>query len=418
MVIAVNVADVFEKLIGRDAPIEMIAYDGSRTGATGSGVRVHVKSPRALRYLAYNPGELGFARAYVSGDLEIEGDLYTALRVVESMDEIDIGWRDVVDMVKVLGPRVIGPAPIPLEEIRMKRRLGRRHSKVRDALAISHHYDVSNAFYEMVLGPTMAYTCAVFDADSTSLDDAQEEKFDLVCRKLALQPGMRLLDVGCGWGGLVMHAAEHYGVNALGATLSKNQAEWAAKQVAERGLNDLAEVRHRDYRDVPETGFDVVSSIGLMEHIGASNLGSYFSYLRRKLRPQGRLLNHAIMRPEAGEAPIDPGGFMSRYVFPDAELEEVGEVITVMAGVGFEVQHDENLRMHYAKTLHAWCANLDDNWVDAVEEVGVGRARVWALYMAASEVLFATNKMQLHQVLATKTEDGDSAMPLRPNFSA
>jgi cyclopropane-fatty-acyl-phospholipid synthase len=237
-----------------------------------------------------------------------------------------------------------------------------------------------------------------------------------VAQKLNLQPGMRLLDVGCGWGGMVRHAAKHYGVQALGVTLSRQQAEWAAKAIAEDGLTGSAEVRFSDYRDVREGNFDAVSSIGLTEHIGAAKLGDYFTFLRSKVRPEGRLLNHCITRPTTTE-PVHIRGFIDRYVFPDGELEGVGRIISEMQDNGFEVRHEENLREHYARTLHGWCDNLDAHWDEAVREVGLGRAKVWALYMAGSRLGFERRTIELHQVLGVRVGDnGSSGMPLRPDW--
>jgi len=294
---------------------------------------------------------------------------------------------------------------------------GRLHSKTRDAEVISHHYDVSNRFYEWVLGPSMAYTCACYPGQDATLEEAQAHKFDLVARKLGLGAGMRLLDVGCGWGGMVIHAAREYGVKALGVTLSARQAAWAQEAIEKEGLSGLAEVRHLDYRDVPETGFDAVSSIGLTEHIGKANLPSYFSFLFAKLKAGGRLLNHCITRPDDTGPPIRKRGFINRYVFPDGELEGPGYLISLMHDTGFEVRHEENLREHYAKTLAAWCANLDAHWSEAVREVGQGTARVWRLYMAGSRLGFDRNHIQLHQVLSVRlAADGTSGMPLRPDW--
>jgi cyclopropane-fatty-acyl-phospholipid synthase len=296
-------------------------------------------------------------------------------------------------------------------------RSGRRHTKGRDAKAISHHYDVSNTVYEWVLGPTMAYTCACYPKADASLEEAQVNKFDLVARKLGLHEGMRLLDVGCGWGGMVRHAAREYGVKAIGVTLSKQQAEWGQAAIERDGLSGLAEVRHLDYRDVPETGFDAVSSIGLTEHIGQKQLQSYFAYLFGKLKPGGRMLNHCITRPDDSEPAHRKKGFINRYVFPDGELESPGYLISLMHDSGFEVRHEENLREHYSKTLAAWCVNLDEHWDEAVQEVGEGTARVWRLYMAGSRLGFDRNNIQLHQVLGVKLhQDGAAGMPLRPDW--
>jgi cyclopropane-fatty-acyl-phospholipid synthase len=414
-------AEVFERVAGPDAPVEFIAYDGSKAGAAGSPVKITVLSPTAVSYLAQAPGGLGLARAYVSGHLDVEGDMYAALARMLHAQRIDLDLAERLRVLRQLGgARVLLPrVPPPPQEVRVNRRWlsGRRHSKDRDASAISHHYDVSNTFYEWVLGPSMAYTCACYPTPDATLEQAQAYKFDLVARKLALRPGMRLLDVGCGWGSMVMHAAREYGVQALGVTLSEEQASWAQRAIKEAGLSSLAEVRHLDYRDVTETGFDAVSSIGLTEHIGKAQLPGYFSFLYGKLRPQGRLLNHCITRTDSTEPARRPDGFIYRYVFPDGELEAPGHLMTLMHDAGFEVRQDENLREHYAKTLAGWCANLDENWDRAVAEVGEGTARVWRLYMAGSRLGFERNQIQLHQLLGVRLDDkGESGMPLRPDW--
>jgi cyclopropane-fatty-acyl-phospholipid synthase len=287
--------------------------------------------------LASAPGELGLARAYISGHLDIHGNMYTALASMAESTLIKIPAKVKAELAMRLGwSRVMWPVRRPPVESRLR---GRRHSKARDQQAISHHYDVSNRFYEWVLGPSMAYTCAVYPIEESTLEQAQWTKHDLVARKLGLTEGMRLLDVGCGWGGMVMHAAKHYGVRALGVTLSRKQAEWAQKAIAESGLSELAEVRHLDYRDVGESEFDAVSSIGLTEHIGKAGLASYFQSLQGKLRPGGRLLNHCITRPD-NHGPARVGGFIDRYVFPDGELEGPGTIISAMHDNGFEVRHE------------------------------------------------------------------------------
>jgi cyclopropane-fatty-acyl-phospholipid synthase len=261
----------------------------------------------------------------------------------------------------------------------------------------------------------MTYTCACFPTEDATLEEAQAFKYDLVCRKLDLQPGQRLLDVGCGWGGMVRHAVRHYGVTALGVTLSEQQAQWGEQRIKQEGLDDRAEVRFLDYRDVTEGGFDAISSIGLTEHIGVANYPAYFSFLRDKLKPQGRLLNHCITRPDNRKT--HTGAFIDRYVFPDGELTGSGRVITEIQDNGLEVHHEENLRMHYARTLAGWNANLVANWDECVAEVGEGTARVWGLYMAGSRMGFEIDEIQLHQVLAGKTDDrGASGFPLRPTW--
>ncbi len=416
-------AEVFERVAGPDAPVEFQAYDGSTSGAEGSPVRIKIKSQTAVAYLAQAPGALGLARAYVSGHLDVEGDMYAALARMASAQRMELRLSERLRLLGDLGgPRLLWPrVPAPPQEVRVNSRwqLGRRHSKDRDANAISHHYDVSNTFYEWVLGPSMAYTCACYPRADATLEEAQENKFALVAGKLGLRPGMRLLDVGCGWGGMVMHAAREHGVKALGVTLSAEQAAWGQRAIKEAGLSDLAEIRHMDYRDVAETDFDAVSSIGLTEHIGKVQLPGYFAFLYGRLRPKGRLLNHCITRPDnTGPANVKDG-FINRYVFPDGELEGPGYLVSLIHDTGFEVRHLENLREHYAKTLTGWCANLDEHWDEAVAEVGEGTARVWRLYMAGSRLGFERNAVELHQVLAVKVAaDGTADMPLRPDWGS
>jgi cyclopropane-fatty-acyl-phospholipid synthase len=416
-------AEVFERVAGPDAPVQFKAFDGSTAGAASSPVRITIKSRDAVAYLAQAPGALGLARAYVSGHLDVDGDMYAALARMASAQRLEWTKAEQLRLLGDLGgPRLLWPRmEPPPQEVRVNSRwrLGRRHSKDRDANAISHHYDVSNTFYEWVLGPSMAYTCAVFPRADATLEEAQAAKFELVARKLGLEPGMRLLDVGCGWGGMVMHAAREHGVKALGVTLSAEQAAWAQRAIKEAGLSDLAEVRHIDYRDVTESGFDAVSSIGLTEHIGKAELPGYFSFLYSKLRPQGRLLNHCITRPDNKGPNVVKDGFINRYVFPDGELEGPGYLLSLIHDAGFEVRHEENLREHYAMTLAGWCANLDKHWDEAVGEVGEGTARVWRLYMAGSRLGFERNQIQLHQILGVKLDAyGEAGMPLRPDWGS
>ena len=411
-----QVAEMFRPVLGDEAPVAIRAYDGSTSSPRGAEpvVTVDVRSKTALAYLAGSPNSLGLARAYVTGHLEVDGDLYEALTAMSELTVSDVPPSTLLKVAARLAPlRLRRPVAPPPEEHRQR---GRRHSKQRDSAAIEHHYDVSNRFYEMVLGPSMAYTCAVYPSETATLEEAQYTKHALVAEKLALRPGMRLLDVGCGWGQMAMHAAEQHGVQALGVTLSRDQATWAQKEVARRGLGDRVEIRHGDYRDVPEADFDAVSSIGLTEHIGERNVPSYFRFLYGKLRPGGRLLNHCITRPDhRHRAAADP--FIDRYVFPDGELLPIGWLITQMNAAGFEIRHEENLREHYAKTLAGWSANLEANWDACVAEAGERRARVWRLYMPACQVGFDLNNIQLHQVLGVKLgADARSGFPLRPAY--
>jgi cyclopropane-fatty-acyl-phospholipid synthase len=407
-----RVANVLSKVIADGLPLAFEAYDGSRAGPSDALCTIRIRDRRALNYVATAPGDLGLARAYVSGHLDLDGDMFTALTMVAGDHVGSLTWADRLQVLRGLGPSILRPIAPPPQETRPGLWWGLRHSLKRDSVAISHHYDVSNRFYGWLLGPTMAYTCAVYPNDGASLEEAQEEKVDLVCRKLDLQPGQRLLDVGCGWGTMVLHAARHYGVKVLGVTLSRQQAEWGQKRIAESGLSDLAEIRHDDYRNVAESGFDAISSIGLTEHIGARNLPFYVQFLAAKIRPRGRFLNHCITRA-VNSAPARTGGFINRYVFPDGELEAVGTIVSAIQDHGFEVRHEENFREHYARTCAAWGANLDAHWDEAVSEVGAATARVWRLYLAGSRLGFTQRRIELHQVLSVRTDsDGASGMPL------
>lgn len=419
-----RLADILPLLTDDALPFRFTAYDGSAAGPPDADTWLHVRTPRAATYLATAPGSLGVARAYVRGDLEIggvhAGDPYQLLARV-----LGVRWRlpDPVTTARIarsLGvARLIPPPPPPEEAVPdWRRRLeGLRHSKQRDADAIRHHYDVSNRFYELLLGPSMTYTSACYPTADATLEAAQEYKYDLVARKLGLTPGMRLLDVGCGWGGMVRYAAREYGVTALGVTLSQEQARWATAAIEREGLTGSAEVRHLDYRDVPETGFHAISSIGLTEHIGVRNYPAYFGFLHSKLREGGRLLNHSITRPDNRHSARVARGFIDRYVFPDGELTGSGRIITAMQDVGWEVRHAENLREHYAMTLADWCRNLVEHWGACTREVGEPTARVWGLYLAGSRLGFERNWVQLHQVLGVKLHgDGRSDYPLRHDF--
>jgi cyclopropane-fatty-acyl-phospholipid synthase len=419
---SITLGQIFERLFTAHAPVRFTAYDGSVAGDENAQLGIRLRNPRATSYLATAPGSLGMARAYLQGDLEIEGvhpgNPYDLLRVIED----DLRMRrpapaEALGWVRALGLRTIVPPQPPEQEILPRQRIGSRNSRRNDANAISHHYDVSNRFYEMVLGESMTYTCACYPHDKATLEQAQEHKYDLVARKLGLRPGMRLLDVGCGWGGMVRHAAKHYGVQVLGVTLSREQANWATARIEADGLDDLAEIRHLDYRDVREAEFDAVSSIGLIEHVGVRNYPAYFDFLRSRLRPSGRLLNHGITRPDNQHPGLPRRGFIMRYVFPNGGITGSGDIVRAMEDSGLEVQHQENLRVHYARTLQGWCSNLVENWEACVAEAGLPTAKVWGLYMAGSRLAFERNNLQLHQILATRTvSDGSANYPLRPDF--
>lgn len=420
-----TIGAVFDELFGTELPLRVTAYDGSTGGNPQAQFGMQLLNERALRYMVTSPGELGLVRAYVSGDMEFDGvppgNPYEFLNLF--MTDFNIKrpqFAKVARIAKGLGIKNLQVPPLPEQEQppQWRRGLeGLRHSRKRDAEAIQYHYDVSNEFYELVLGPSMTYTCAAYPTADASLEEAQANKHDLVCRKLNLQPGQRLLDVGCGWGGMVRHAVEHYGVTALGVTLSRNQAAWAGQKIKEMGLDDRAEVRFSDYRDVTEDDFDAVSSIGLTEHIGAKNYPAYFKFLHSKLRPGGRLLNHCITRTDTRKPSLTKGGFINRYVFPDGELVPVGTLAFAMQAQGFEVRHVEDLREHYARTCAEWAQRLDDNWDECVADAGLPIAKIWGLYLAGSSLGFTRNNIQLHQVLGQKVaDDGTANYPLRPSY--
>jgi cyclopropane-fatty-acyl-phospholipid synthase len=415
-----RIADLVRRVLGPDVPLGVRAYDGSEAAPPGAIATLIVRRPEALQRFVSAPGELGLGRAYVAGDLDFEGDLFGALAALaDHLPKPDA--RLLADVARALGPRRLKPLPPPPEEARLH---GLRHSKARDAQAIAHHYDVSNDFYALVLGPSMTYSCGVWADPGVGLEAAQAAKHELVSRKLDLQPGMRLLDVGCGWGGMVLHAAAEHGVRAVGVTISQRQADLAKKRAADMGLADLVEIRLQDYRDVDDGPNDAISSIGMFEHVGLDHLHEYFRNLHTLLRPEGRLLNHAIGRPaRPGDGRTLPvptrrrkRTFINRFVFPDGELHEVGTIVSAMQQDGFEVRHLESLREHYGLTLRAWVANLEGSWDEAVALTSEGRARVWRLYMAASAVGFEAGRIQVHQVLAVKADHGRSGMPLRSTF--
>ncbi|MEU7485779.1 cyclopropane-fatty-acyl-phospholipid synthase family protein [Streptomyces sp. NPDC042319] len=419
-----------EEVLGAPLPVRIRAWDHSESGPPGAPALVF-RNRRALRHLLFKPGELGLARAWVAGDLDVDGDLYAALDGLAEMiwerdpDEDAKPQRAAV-LRALARPEIrsaarellsLAGAPIPprppAEEAPKSH--GPLHTLRRDKQAISHHYDVGNDFYELVLGPSMVYSCAYWESPDATLEEAQRDKLDLICRKLNLQEGERLLDVGCGWGSMVLHAAQHYGVSAVGVTLSEEQAAYARKRVAEAGLTDRVEIRVQDYRLVKDGPYDAISSIGMAEHVGRARYAEYAADLYGLLKPGGRLLNHQIgRRPMADEDSYHVDEFIDWYVFPDGELAPVGRTVTQLEDAGLEVRDVEAIREHYALTLRQWVANLERHWDRAVRATTPGRARVWRLYMAASALSFERNRIGVNQVLAVRTpESGDSGMPLR-----
>jgi cyclopropane-fatty-acyl-phospholipid synthase len=425
-------ADRLAKALGvvlgtEQIPLRIRAWDGSEAGPANAPV-LEFRSRRALRRMLWSPGQLGLSRAYVAGEIDAPGDVFAAFGALSSAGKFaEPGpFRPPTARELWLLARTafrlgaVGPNPVPPPEEARIARKGRMHSRGRDSAAISHHYDVGNDFYALVLGPSMVYSCAVWPAGGAQdpgapdagLDAAQEAKLDLVCRKLGLQPGMRVLDVGCGWGSFAIHAAAKYGVSVVGVTLSTEQATLARKRAADAGLTGSVEIRVQDYRDVQDGPFDAISSIGMSEHVGRAQTPAYAAALFGLLRPGGRLLNHAISW-NAGPTSPDPDSFLPRYVFPDGEMISLGEMVAALETARFEVLDVEALRRHYALTLRAWVRRLEQNWEEAVALAGAGRARVWRLYMAASALGFENGLTGVNQVLVRRP--GGAEPPLRRN---
>ena len=436
MDVATFVASIFDNQL----PFRVEAYDGSTAEPTvasrANAITLKILRREAITRVLTHPGELGVARAYVAGDIDVEGDLDPLFELSLPPLRQLLSPNNLRALLAVVGASALKPLPPPAIEAKPR---GVLHSRARDSQAVTHHYNVSNRFYEMVLGPSMTYSCAVFTSRDDTLERAQARKVDLVARKLALKPGDRLLDVGCGWGAMSIHAAQHFGSRVVGITLSEPQANYAREQARLAGVSDLVEFRVQDFRDVNDGPFDAISSIGMSEHVGRKSLPSYTQLMFDLVKPGGRFLNHAIGRPvsfaddprpsKASEVnrqmqialglrgPSKTGSqFIDRYVFPDGELHEVGALISIFQAHGFEVRHVESLREHYALTLRHWVDNLTKRWDEAVEEVGIERARVWRLYMAGSAVGFERHHLEIHQVLNVRPFEGQSNMVLRPSF--
>ena len=417
-----------------DSPLELALAEDATADRT-SAVRVAVRGPDAVGRLLWPPSADTLGEAYLRGDIEIQGDIWTAIDAGRALDVRRLG-RDLPRLARVGLELRRGAAPAPI--LRRRARLtGRRHSKARDLAAIRFHYDVGNEFYALWLDRRLAYSCAYFETPDTTLDDAQEAKLDLICRKLRLEPGMRLLDIGCGWGSLIMFAAEHYGVEATGITLSAAQAEWATEEIGRRGLEGRALVAIRDYRDLDGFGqFDAVASVGMFEHVGRERLAEYFGAALAALKPGGLFLNHGIattatgggLRPSwlrpgwlrpgwlrPGWLRFGDGGFVGRYVFPDGELVAVEDAAGFARRAGFELIDVQRLRPHYALTLKAWVERLEASADRARELVGEEVFRTWRIYMAASRRGFEDGSLEVAQLLlARPADDGPARLPLRP----
>ncbi|MFC5288812.1 class I SAM-dependent methyltransferase [Actinokineospora guangxiensis] len=420
--VAATLAELAEGVLGAPLPVRLRAWDGSEAGPADAPVGV-LRNRRALRHLLWSPNELGLARAYVSGDLDVQGDglgggVDKALSLFWSMNrdgaKPTLSVRDKLGLVRsaarlgVLGTR----PPIPEAEARLR---GEEHSKARDEAAISHHYDFSNAFYRMVLDPQMAYSCGYWtsDAPDYTVEDAQRDKLDLVCTKLGLEPGMRMLDVGCGWGSLAIHAARHYGVHVTGITLAREQREFILGRLAELGIADRVDIRLQDYRDLgsdpADEPFDAIGTLEMGEHVGRANYPVYAATLFRMLKPGGRLLLQQMSR---GATAQGGGAFIETYIAPDMNMRPVGQTVDLLERAGLEVRDVQALREHYVWTVRAWWETLEARWDDVVALVGVEQARVWRLYFAGGALAFEEGRMGVDQVLAVRpTPTGGSGMP-------
>jgi cyclopropane-fatty-acyl-phospholipid synthase len=404
-----------EKLLGGPLPIGLRAWDGTRAGPVDAPTVV-LRNRRALRRLLYAPGELGLARAYVTGDLDVEGDLADGFRRIWALtragelERVKVGpreWAEAASLAARLGIAGLPPKP-PAEEARLS---GKLHSLLRDKSAIAHHYDLGNAFYQLLLDGSMAYSSAYFTSGEPGygLARAQEDKLELICRKLGLRPGMRLLDVGCGWGSLLVHAAKHHGVHAVGITLSAEQLQHVRGRLARHDLEDRVEVRRQDYRELPDAPFDAVASIEMGEHVGEVNYPAYAATLHRMVKPGGRVLLQQMSR---GSVAPGGGAFIERYIAPDMTMRPVGRTVGHLENAGLEVRDVHALREHYVWTVRAWAATLEENWADVVALIGETGARVWRLYLVGGALAFEENRMGVDQILSARPDaNGVSGMP-------
>ncbi len=408
-----------EPRISGPLPAAVRFWDGSELGPGQPGSAtdtIVIRNRRGLTYAVMRPDQLGIGRGWVSGDIDLEGDLYRVMAAGSKLYGFDFTAREKLEALRIaarLGVIRVPPPKPPAVEARVG---GRLHSLRRDRQAIQHHYDVSNEFYRMILGPTMVYSCAYFDSPEDTLEDAQVRKLDVICRKLRLQPGERMLDIGCGWGSLMIHAAANYGVRVVGVTLSEAQAAFARKRVVEAGLSDQCEVRIQDYREVDDGPYDKIVSVGMFEHVGSSQLGRYMERVTSLGTPGGLALHHGICRVH--EEDQAPNTFIQRYVFPDGELHKVATVVAAAERAGQEIRDLESMREHYALTLRHWVDNLAANREAAIAEVGAERERVWRLYMTASALAFERGDVSIHQLLVAIPGERHPLELARPSFVA
>jgi cyclopropane-fatty-acyl-phospholipid synthase len=419
--VAPRLAEALRPFVGGDLPVRLTAWDGSTAGPADAP-HVELRSPDAVRRMVWHPGELGAAQAYVTGELDVEGDLAEALTHAFAVAEERglMGRRpsptallSAVRAAADLG--VLGrPPAAPASQARLR---GRLHSKLRDRRAISHHYDLSNDFYEHILDPAMAYSCGYWTepaSDSYGVADAQRDKLDLVCRKLGLEPGMRMLDVGCGWGSLSLHAAEHFGAQVTGVTIAAEQKRFIDARIAERGLQDRVEIRLQDYREVPERDhFDAVGSLEMGEHVGEGNYPTYAEVLRRSVKPGGRVLVQQMSRARGRW----PGGgpFIESFIAPDMHMRPVGETAAFLERGGLEVRDVHGMREHYVWTVQAWYDRFEQHLPQLTALVGEEVVRVWRLYLVGGMLTFRDGRMGVDQVLCVRP-GADHTLPARRSW--
>ena len=381
-----------------ERPFRVELWDGTILAPTngGGGPTFRVRSARALGHVLRAPGQLGLSRAYVSGEIEVD-DMDAVLELLDGyrVPPLDARAKARLAAAAVRAGALRSVPRAPAAELRPR---GRRHSRDRDRRAVTHHYDVSNEFFRLLLGESMTYSCAIFSRGAQTLEQAQRTKLELVCTKLGLRPGERVLDVGCGWGSFALHAAGQHGAHVTGITLSEPQAALARERAAAAGLADRIEIRVADYRDLAGEQFDAIASIGMVEHVGSANVDAYAQRLSAVLRPGGRLLNHGIARLRHGDP--EAGPFSERFVFPDAAPLHVSRVLTAIEAAGVEPAHVEGFRLDYARTLREWGRNLDEHAERAEALVGLERMRIWRLYVRAARRGFENGFTSIFQVVA------------------
>jgi len=415
--VAARLESALRPFVGGDLPVRLRAWDGSEAGPVNAPL-VELRSRDAVRRLLWHPGELGAAQAYVTGEIEVHHDLEAALTHIWSV-VAERGLTGVRPspgafaraLRTALGVGAVGWAPsLPASQARVR---GRLHSKLRDRRAISHHYDLSNEFYSLLLDPSMAYSSGYFRSDDPSytLQDAQRDKLDLVCQKIGLEPGMRFLDVGCGWGSLSLHAAEHYGAQVTGVTIAAEQKSFIDERIRERGLVGCVEIRLQDYREIPEHGFDAVASIEMGEHVGERNYGTYAQVLHDAVKPGGRVLIQQMSR--AGGRNGHPGGgpFIESFIAPDMHMRPVGETVAYLERGGLEVRDVHAMREHYVRTAEGWLENFEANLPRLTKLVGEEAVRVWRLYLVGGSMAFRDGRMGVDQILMVRP-GGPHTLPL------